>query len=104
MFNLFRKGGKTPFRFKASENTACFTCDHVLSRERPILYVSHDGEGDWHFLCGDDDHTEKNARIISLKQATELDQTINDLFEMPLNTGADRKTVKDKWTPFRLVD
>ena len=108
MFNLFGQGKgnstKNEFKFKDPENKACFTCDHVLSRERPILYVSHDSEGDWQFLCGQDDHTDENAKIISLRQATEIDQTINDLYEMPVGVGADRKTVKDKWNPFRLQD
>jgi hypothetical protein len=106
MFNLFGQNKnepkKTPYKFKEPENTACFVCDHVLSKERPILYASHDSEGDWQFLCGQDDHTEENAKIISLKQVTELDQTVNDLYEMPVNVGAERKNVKDKWTPFRL--
>lgn len=107
MFNLFGQGksnsGKNEFKFKEPENTACFTCDHVLNRERPILYASHDIEGDWQFLCGQEDHTEENAKIISLKQTTDLDSTINELYEMPLGFGADRKTVKDKWTPFKLA-
>jgi hypothetical protein len=106
MFNLFgqdkKNSNKNQFRFKDSETKAVFTCDHVLSGKRDILYAAHDSEGDWQFLCGQDDHTDENARVITLKQATELDQTINDLFEMPLGVGADRKSVKDKWTPFRL--
>ena len=106
MFNLFgqekKNSNKNQFKFKDSETKAVFTCDHVLNGGRPILYVSHDSEGDWQFLCGQDDHTEENAKVISLKQATELDQTINDLFEMPIGVGADRKTLKDKWKPFRL--
>lgn len=109
MFNLFgqRKSEttKTEFKFKDDENTFCFVCDHVLSKQRPILYVAHDKEdGSWQFLCGQDDHTEVNAKIISLKQAAEIDTTINDLYEMPLGVGAERKSTKDKWVPFQLQD
>ena len=107
MFNLFGQKksdtNKTEYKFKEAENTACFVCDHVLSKQRAILYVAHDKEdGSWQFLCGQDDHTDANAKIISLKQATEIDSTINDLYEMPLGVGAERKNTKDKWTPFRL--
>ena len=106
MFNLFGqkkdKSKENEFKFKDSETKAVFTCDHVLDRKRPILYASHDSEGDWQFLCGQEDHADENARVISLKQATEIDQSINDLFEMPIGVGAERKTVKDKWSPFRL--
>lgn len=108
MFNLFAQKKNDPpkgeFKFKDSATKACFVCDHVLSKQRPILYVAHDAEGDWQFLCGQDDHTEKNAKIISLKNVTELDQTVNDLYEMPLKVGAERKTIKDKWKPFKLED
>lgn len=109
MFNLFGQKksdtNKTEYKFKEAENTACFVCDHVLSKQRPILYVAHDKEdGSWQFLCGQDDHTEANAKIISLKNATVIDTTINDLYEMPLGVGAERKSIKDKWTPFRLQD
>ena len=106
MFNLFGQNKNEPkttlYKFKEPENTACIVCNHVLSKERTILYVSHDIDGDWQFLCGQDDHTEENAKIVSLKQLTELDQSINDLYEMPVNVGAERKNIKDKWIPFRL--
>lgn len=108
MFNLFgqqkKESTKNQYKFKDPENTACIVCNHVLSKERPILYAAHDGEADWQFLCGQDDHTEENAKIISLKQVTELDQTVNDLYEMPFKVGAERKNVKDKWQPFKLQD
>ncbi|MEO8150850.1 MAG: hypothetical protein ABI723_24670 [Bacteroidia bacterium] len=103
MFNIFKKKGEANFRFNEPKNTACFTCDHVLNNERPILFAFHGSEGEWQFLCRDN-HSEANAKIISLKEATELDPTINDLFEMPLGVGAQRATAKDKWTPFKLQD
>ncbi len=106
MFNLFGKGndkaGKPEFKFSDPENKACFTCSHVFSREKPILYVAHDSEGDWQFLCGEEGHAEEDSKIISLKQAVELDSSINDLYEMPLGMGAERRALKEKWVPFRL--
>ena len=104
MFNFLRKKEKSDFKFNESENTACFVCDHVLKRERPILYASHEKEdGAWQFLCGQNDHDVANAKIISLKQATEIDPTINDLHEMPLGVGAERQTVESSWKPFKIV-
>jgi len=102
MFNFFKKKSTNDFKFKEPENTACFTCDHVVSKQRPILYASHDADdGSWQFMCGQNDHTAANAKIISLKQATEIDATINDLFEMPPGVGAERENVNEKWQPFR---
>lgn len=40
------------FPFSDAPNTACFTCCHVLEENKPILYVSHDEDGYWQFLCG----------------------------------------------------
>ena len=103
MFNLFNKKPKARYAFKEPENTACFVCDHVLNKQRPILYASHDDEdGTWQFLCGQNDHTEANAKLISLKQVTEIDETLNDLYEMPLGVGAERETITSKWQPFRI--
>jgi hypothetical protein len=103
MFNLFKKKAQSNFKFSEKESTACFSCDHVVNKERPILYVSHDAEdGSWQFLCGQDDYTEANGKIISLKNATEIDETINDLYEMPLGVSAKRESVNAKWIPFKL--
>ena len=104
MFNIFgqKKKETNKFLFKEAENTACFSCNHIIDQKKPILYVSHDEEGDWQFLCGIEEHAVENAKIISLKSATELDQTINDLFEMPRGVGAERNNINEKWKTFKL--
>lgn len=53
------------FPFSDAPNTACFTCCHVLEENKPILYVSHDEDGYWQFLCGGN-HKEEDARVVSL--------------------------------------
>lgn len=90
------------YKFSDAENTAVFTCNHIIDEKSPILYATHDEEGDWQFLCGGNNHTEANAKIISLKQAVELDNTLNELYEMPVGVGAEREKVGAKWIPFRL--
>ncbi len=104
IFNLFGQGdkNKTEFKFSDTENKAVFTCNHVTDKKSPILYVEHDSEGDWQFLCGKNDHTEKNAKVISLKQVVELDNTLNDLYEMPIGIGAERINIGEKWNPFKI--
>ena len=90
------------YKFTDPENNPCFVCDHVLSKERPILHVAHDKDEDddycgfWKFLCGQE-HGEINGRVISMKEATNLDNSINDLHEMPFDSIADRKSINDKW-------
>ena len=104
MFNLFKKNSvkTSEYKFSDSSDTACFVCDHVLSRQRPILHVTHDYDGYWQFLCGQNNHDESNAKIISIGQATEIDNSINDLYEMPMGVGADRKSIDDEWVPYKL--
>ena len=102
---LFGNKKKSEYKFKEPKKTACFVCDHVLSKERDILFATHDkDDSSWQFLCGADDHTEANIKIISMEQATDFDSTINDLFEMPEGVGAEREKIGAKWTPFKISD
>ncbi len=88
------------FDFKQSGSTPCLTCEHVLSKERPILFVTHNRAESWQFMCGHPDHEEHSQRTVSLKGAFEIDPGINALSEMPSGFGAERKTAKGQWEPF----
>jgi hypothetical protein len=100
---LFKKKIDTPYLFSDPENTACFTCVHVLEGNSPILHVTHDeDDGGWQFLCGQESHTEEDAKIISIKEATEIDPSINGLYEMPLGVGAERETKDSEWKPYKM--
>lgn len=85
------------FPFEDAFNTACLVCKHVLNREKPILYVSHDeDDGMWQFLCGGE-HKEDDARIVSLYYAFLLDQSVGELADMPSGYYAERKSKEEKW-------
>jgi len=85
------------YKFKESQNTACFTCKHVLDGNADILYVSHDeDDGGWQFLCGDE-HIGSDARIVGLGEIVSLHTEINYLFEMPLGVFAERSDSKSAW-------
>jgi len=108
IFSLFKQSKmdekETKFKFTESKNKAVFTCKHVLDDKEPILYITHDSDDDWQFLCGRNDHTEEDGKIISLKNAVDIDTTINKLFEMPIGLGAERKKLVINGFPlnFRL--
>jgi hypothetical protein len=70
-----------------------------MNKERPILYVSHDAEdGFWQFLCGENDHhTDDSYKLISLEEATIIDATINDVYNIPIGSSIHRATEIDKW-------
>lgn len=85
------------FPFHDAPNTATLVCCHVMNRERPILFASHDEEdGMWQFLCGGSHKTE-DAHLIALHEVFELDNSIGALAEMPCGCCAERKNLEDKW-------
>jgi len=92
------------YKFNDPKNTACFVCNHVFNKERPILYVTHEAEdGLWQFLCGDNDHShDDDYKVIALEQVTAIDESVNDLYEMPYGVGALRDGKLSGWQPFKL--
>ena len=85
------------FPFADAPNTACFTCRHVLEENKPILYVSHDEDGYWQFLCGGN-HTEEDARIVSLALIISIDETMSDLAELGYGYYAEAESPTSDWT------
>ena len=63
------------FPFADAPETMCFTCCHVLNDKEPVLYISHDEDGFRQFLCGRN-HTEDEARIVSLAEMLEIDKSV----------------------------
>ena len=89
------------FPFNESENTAVFTCSHVLKDNDNICYVTHDeDDGGWQFLCGKN-HNESDARIVSLKNIFVKDPSVGALSKMPLGCGATREGKDLPWKGFR---
>lgn len=84
------------FPFKDKPNTAVFTCVHILNKEKSILYVIHDEEGSWQFLCGDN-HAENDAKIVSLEEIYKLDKTIGKLSNLECGTSAIRSDKSSNW-------
>ena len=80
------------FPFYDSPDTATIICCHILKRQAPILYVSHDeDDGMWQFLCGETHETDE-AKLVSLKWVFDLDNSVSTLKDMPCGYYAERKT------------
>lgn len=85
------------FSFYDSPNTVTIICCHILEKQVPILYVSHDeDDGMWQFLCGET-HEIDDARLVSLKEVFDLDNSVSVLKDMPRGYYAERKTQDDVW-------
>jgi hypothetical protein len=92
----------TRFDFKLPRNTAVFVCARVREGA-PILYVSHDAEGGWQFLCGGQ-HDEGNldgAALVCLECTVADDPTLNDLATLDEDWEAQRES---PGAPWRLHD
>ncbi len=92
MFDKFFK----KHQFIDLEKQAVFTCCHIIEENKPILYVKHDCEGDWQFLCGTT-HTTKDARIVSLAEILQIDQDIHLVANLKNGQIAERKSKDNKW-------
>lgn len=85
------------FPFYDNTNTAVITCSHIIDKENPILYVSHDSDdGMWQFLCGQE-HEIEDSKIISLKEMYKIDKSISILKDMACGYYAQRKNKDDDW-------
>lgn len=83
--------------FADGENTAVFTCIHVLGG-KSVLHVVHDlDDGAWQFLCGAEDHESEDARILCFGCAVSRDPGFMALADLPLGFMADRTGLGDPW-------
>jgi hypothetical protein len=91
------------FDFKADRHTAVFVCSHVAAQS-PVLYVSHDSEGDWQFLCGGADHGEGSGEkplLVCLEHVVSRDPSLNELAALCTSHYAERETPLSAW---RITD
>ncbi len=72
----FERSNRHGISFYDSPDTATIICCHILERQAPILYVSHDeDDGMWQFLCGETHETDE-AKLVSLKWVFDLDNSV----------------------------
>ena len=84
------------FPFADEPNTAAIVCRHVLCREKPILRIAHDEDGYWQFLCGGE-HTADDGRIISLKEAFDLDKSVGNAAFIQYGESVERIDTESEW-------
>jgi hypothetical protein len=83
--------------FEDPPNVATFTTVNVLERGYSILLVTHDSEdGAWQFLCGYTSDT-SDARVIGLREALKLDDSLRQLADLPLGWRAKREKPGTPW-------
>ncbi|MBK5722719.1 hypothetical protein JGH11_17745 [Dysgonomonas sp. Marseille-P4677] len=76
-------------------NKPVVTTRYVLDANSLITYVVYDEDGDWQFFS-DEDFTESDACVVSVKQMLELDESLFSL-ELNLGQGAERSDADSEW-------
>jgi hypothetical protein len=94
--NLSRKA----FPFEDAPNTLCFTCCHVVNEHHPILYISHDEDGLWQFLCGKT-HSVEEAVVVSLAEILKLDPKVGDFASLGYGESAMADSKTSGWTVWK---
>jgi hypothetical protein len=96
MITSMHRRTESDWPFQGPRNLAVFTIRQVIERERPILRVSHDVDGDWQFLDWPTP-LESDARLLSLAEIVELDDSILDVADLPLGWKAVRRGPDEPW-------
>ncbi|MBC7554085.1 MAG: DUF4262 domain-containing protein [Taibaiella sp.] len=89
------------FKFREAKNLGVFTTRQWLERDKPILHVVHDEEGDWQFLTGD--QIPEDAKIVALEQMVLRDNSLNDIFNLDYGERAERDSINGKWKRSKTV-
>ncbi len=102
---LFASGGtkrrvhdiESDWPFDQAQNVAAITTRQVLEMGSSILTVIHyEDDHSWAFLCGTTDD-DTDGRVISMKQAVQIDSSVLEVSKLPLGWSANRSSVDDDW-------
>lgn len=81
--------------FGLAANTAVFVCTHV-SGGGPVLYVAHDDEGNWQFLC-DREHEPSEMLLVCLEHVLARDPSLSALADLCPLWSATRRAPAAQW-------
>ncbi len=90
------------FKFREEWNLGVFTTRQFLDLNKPILRVVHDHNGDWQFLTGD--QLLQDARLVTLASVVEMDNTLNEVFNLDYGEAAERENIGKKWIRSKVQD
>lgn len=90
------------FDFAVDRHLRVFVCRRV-SEGAPILYASHDSDGDWQFLCGgahEDQGVEgpDGCVVACFECVVARDQSLNTVADLRCGWQAERTSVAEAWT------
>ena len=84
--------------FEATPDLRVFVCEHVSRRERPVLYVTHEADGDWQFLCGETHGDEERPVVVCVSHLLAADPALEELASLGCNHSAERSAPGAAWS------
>jgi hypothetical protein len=83
--------------FEDGKNVMVLTTKKIMKENSSIVYVSHDEEdGMWQFHEGSDIGID-DAMVVSLEEVVSRDNTIKELYNLPLGWIAWRDAKNSEW-------
>ena len=79
-----------------------FSTKGIVENNVSISYIVQDENGDWQFLNLEEDLTEDNARLLSLEEVIELDNSIEKVLNMDMGYYAIKTESTNSWTIKKL--
>ena len=89
------------FKFLESRNTAIFTSRNVLTKDKPIVYVSHNEDGSWEFYS-EKELLEDNIKVLSIYEIVKMDLSLNEVFNLDYGQYAERKNPGAPWIRYSM--
>lgn len=94
---------RSAWPFREAKNLGVFTTKNVIEEGYPILFVTHDTDGDWQFLCGTTNDP-KDACIVCLNEIAENHPSVTQLADLPMGWQAYRDAASEPWVRSEMAD
>ncbi|ASE62552.1 hypothetical protein CEQ15_14135 [Chryseobacterium indologenes] len=85
-------------------NEAIITTRFVLENNSVIISVYKHTEGEWQFFGNEDNISEDDARVISLKEILQIDPSLKALLDIDAGSHAYRESKEDNWKVEKYED
>ena len=81
-----------------------FSTKGIVENRACINHIVHDYDGDWQFLNLEEDLTEDNARLLSLEEVIDMDNSIANVLKMDIGYYAIKSENTNSWIIKKLSE
>lgn len=87
-----------------SHDQEALSCTHVVEEGKPVLFVSHDEDGSWQYLCGGQHEDDPESCLIVCNGCLgKKDASLKGIETLPVGHCAERVSEDEKsWEVYEL--